>query len=56
VDLSDDSDRFQRREEPPHNELAEGAIKMGRLEIIRLDNDPNAPENGRIKFIMKGGL
>lgn len=31
-------------------------LQMGRLEIARLDNDPNAPENGRIEFVMEGGL
>ncbi|MDH5178848.1 MAG: putative baseplate assembly protein [Gammaproteobacteria bacterium] len=31
-------------------------LEMGRLEIARLDNDPNAPENGKIEFIMEGGL
>ena len=31
-------------------------IRMARLEIARLDNDPNAPENGRIEFNMEGGL
>jgi len=24
-------------------------------EIARVDNDPNAPENGRIRFFMEGG-
>ncbi|MCP4691668.1 MAG: putative baseplate assembly protein, partial [Desulfobacterales bacterium] len=32
-----------------------GRIDMERLEIARLDNDPNARENGRIEFIMEGG-
>lgn len=31
-------------------------LAMGRLEIARLDNDPSAPENGRLEFIMMGGL
>ena len=31
-------------------------LAMGRLEIARLSNDRNAPENGRIDFIMLGGL
>jgi hypothetical protein len=29
---------------------------LGRLEIARLDNDPNAPENGKVEFDMRGGL
>jgi predicted phage baseplate assembly protein len=34
----------------------EGQISMGRLEIARLDNDLNRPENGRIEFYMEGAL
>jgi hypothetical protein len=34
----------------------QGVIPIGRMEIARLDNDPNAPENGIIEFIMEGGL
>jgi hypothetical protein len=48
--------RFQRWGESPHGELDNGYIALGRLEIARLDNDPNAPENGRIEFIMESGL
>jgi len=46
--------RFQRWGDVPAGELDKGAITMGRLEIARLDNDPNAPENGRIDFEMLG--
>ncbi|WPB55021.1 putative baseplate assembly protein [Xylophilus sp. GOD-11R] len=42
--------RFQRLGRHPAGELASGRIAMARLEIARLDNDPNAPENGRIRF------
>ncbi len=35
---------------------AAGRIDIGRLEIARLENDPSAPENGRMEFIMEGGL
>jgi hypothetical protein len=48
--------RFQRWGERPHGELAAGQINMERLEIARLDNDPSAPENGKIDFVMQGGL
>ncbi|HEX2049885.1 MAG TPA: putative baseplate assembly protein [Actinomycetota bacterium] len=48
--------RFRRWGEESHDELAAGRIELGRLEVARLDNDPNAPENGRIEFVMKGGL
>lgn len=42
--------RFQRRGRSPAGELASGRIAMARLEIARLDNDPNAPEHGQIRF------
>jgi len=48
--------RFQRYGQNPRDELKDGLIAFGRLEIARLDNDPNAAENGRIDFDMKGGL
>ena len=47
--------RFQRWGERPRGELAAGRIALERLEIARLDNDPNAPENGRIEFLLEGG-
>jgi hypothetical protein len=47
---------FRRYGQPSRGELADGRITMERLEIARLDNDPNAPENGQIDFVMKGGL
>lgn len=47
---------FQRWGEDPHGELDAGRIDLHRLEIARLDNDPNLPENGRIDFDMQGGL
>jgi len=46
--------RFQRWSRTPAGELADGVITMRRLEIARLDSDPNAPENGRIEFRMVG--
>lgn len=51
-----DGGRFQRWGCKARGELAEGMIRMERLEIARLDNDPNAPENGRIEFIVRGGV
>ena len=41
---------------PNRGEIEEGMIGLGRLEIARLDNDPNAPENGKIEFFMEGGM
>jgi len=46
---------FQRWGEAAAGEIAAGKIAMGGLEIARLDNDPNAPENGRIAFTVKEG-
>jgi len=48
--------RFQRWGVAARGELAAGRIDFDRLEIARLDNDPNAPENGRIEFVMEGSL
>jgi hypothetical protein len=48
--------RFQRWGRAAQGELANGRIQLGRLEIPRLDNDPNAPENGRLELTMEGGL
>jgi hypothetical protein len=56
VDLRGDDDRFQRWGKLPNREIEEGLIKMDRLEIARLDNNPSAPENGKIDFLMEGGL
>jgi hypothetical protein len=42
--------RFQRLGRNPAGEIASGRIPMARLEIARLDNDPNAPEQGRLRF------
>ncbi len=57
IDTSDRPEtRFKRWGEPDHGELAAGEIPMGRLEIARLDNDPSQPENGKIDFLMEGGL
>jgi Baseplate J-like protein len=59
VDTSDSPagrNRFQRWGQAPAGELEAGRILFARLEIARVDNDPNEPENGRIDFSMQGGL
>lgn len=59
VDMDDrypKRNRFRRWRQPSHGELEEGQISMGRLEIARLDNDLNRPENGMIEFYMEGAL
>jgi hypothetical protein len=39
----------------PNGEIAQGVLALGSLEIARCDNDPNFPENGQLKLIMRGG-
>jgi hypothetical protein len=48
--------KFQRWGELSNGELENGQITFGSLEIARVDNNPNAPEYGRILFNLKGGL
>ncbi|WP_246066029.1 putative baseplate assembly protein [Geodermatophilus aquaeductus] len=48
--------RFRRWGRPAAGERTSGRISMDRLEIARCDSDPNEPENGRIEFVMVGGL
>ena len=47
---------FQQWGKTPMGEMDKGFLKPGALEVIRLDNDPNFPENGKIDFKMHGGL
>jgi hypothetical protein len=47
--------RFQRFAKLASHELEQGYISMDRLEIVRLDNDPNFPENGVLRLKMGGG-
>ena len=47
--------RFTRRAAPGSVALAEGLIRIGRLEIARLDNNPNFPERGRLTLNAGGG-
>jgi hypothetical protein len=47
--------RFRRWGEPSRGELAAGRIRLSRVEIARVDNDPSAPANGRIQFYLEGG-
>ena len=49
-------DRFQRWGKKENGELEEGVLKIGSYEIAQLDSDPNFPENGKISFVMEGGL
>ncbi len=59
VDLNDkpgSPHRFQRYGRSPNQEIAKGQIEISRLEIAQLDHDPSQPENGKIEFLMEGGL
>lgn len=47
---------FKRWGKLSAGEINKGILTPGKLEIIRLDNDPNFPENGKISFNMEGGL
>lgn len=47
--------KLQRLYEPANSEIENGMLPLGPLEIARLDNDPSFPENGRIRFDMRGG-
>jgi hypothetical protein len=47
---------FKRYWDVEGDELEEGAIAMGDLEIARLDNDANFPENGVLRLTAAGGL
>lgn len=46
---------FNRLFEAPDNELANGLLPLSALEIARLDNDPNFPENGKLIIKTEGG-
>jgi hypothetical protein len=48
--------KFGRWGKAPLNEIAQGLLEVDELEIIRVDTDPNFPENGKIDFTMLGGL
>jgi hypothetical protein len=55
VDPTDPRFRFQRFAQAANHELENGLIAMARLEIARLDNSPNLPENGRLEVVLTGG-
>ncbi|MFG2328076.1 putative baseplate assembly protein [Streptomyces sp. NPDC048604] len=46
---------FQRQRRPETSGLESGVLEMGRLEIARLDNDPNFPERGVLDLTLGGG-
>ena len=47
---------FRRRgRDEVARERDDGVLPMGRLEIVRLDNDPNFPEHGVLELTLGGG-
>jgi predicted phage baseplate assembly protein len=46
---------FHRYGRPAAGELRRGRIDAGRLEVLRLDNDPSFPEHGVLSIAMRGG-
>jgi hypothetical protein len=47
--------RFERQRDPASSAVEDGVLPMGRLEIARLDNDPNFPERGVLALEVGGG-
>ncbi|CAD5367085.1 Putative baseplate assembly protein [Rubrivivax sp. A210] len=47
--------RLERLHQGPDGELQAGVLKVGALEIARVDNDPNFPEFGRFTVQTRGG-
>ena len=47
--------RFHRQGQIDPKPLADGFMPLGRLEIARLDNDPNFPEHGVLRLVLNGG-
>jgi len=48
-------DKLQRLFENPNHELQTGVLQLDPLEIARLDNDYNFPENGKLVIRVLGG-
>jgi hypothetical protein len=40
----------------PGDELASGAVAVGSGEVLRLDDDPDRPEHGRLRVDARGGV
>jgi hypothetical protein len=47
---------FRRLREPATDYADAGAIPIAPLEVALLDNDPDRPENGRLRLMLEGGL
>lgn len=47
--------KLERLFESPNHEIEKGVLPLDPLEIARLDNDPNFPENGQLTLKVHGG-
>jgi hypothetical protein len=47
--------KLERQFDGPAGELGDGFLPIGPLEIARVHNDPDFPEDGRIRFDLRGG-
>jgi hypothetical protein len=47
--------KLQKRFEEAEDEITNGILPLGSMEIAQLDNDPNFPEHGKLTFVMHGG-
>jgi hypothetical protein len=46
---------LERLGDGPRQEIDEGVLRLGPLEIAQVENDPNYPENGQLIIHMRGG-
>ncbi len=47
--------KLQRLYELPNQEIQNGVLPLGPLEVARLDNDPGFPEHGKLVLDVRGG-
>ena len=47
--------RLERLGDGPHDELANGVLAIGAMEVAQLDNDANFPEHGQLLLMLRGG-
>ena len=47
--------RLERLDEGPNQELENGALRLGPLEIAQADSDPTYPDRGTVTFSVRGG-
>ena len=47
--------RLQRQGEAANQEIEQGVLPLGPLEVAQLDNDPSFPEHGKLTLEMRGG-